>query len=829
MSPRQRPAYTVFAITCLIAFLLCADFLIRNYLVMPSFLQLENHLAQKDLVRCVEAITGEQNHLGKQVTDWAVWDDTYEFANDLNSGYQESNLQPEALVNVGIHMMLFIANDGDVVFSKSIDPVRRVELSGQAIPAHGFPPEHPFVRTGYGKAVNKKGLVLTPYGPLLVAANQILPSEGSGPARGTLVLGRFLSGGAIENLNRQTQISFTVKTKYSGELEDIERQLLAAGKTGMVFDNSRSAGLLHGFASIADIDRNPALIIHASLPRELFARGMETARLISWTLLCSAMIIGCSCVMLFILYRRKVQAHRTRIEALIKERTAELTASDARYKALVAAASEGIALLEEGVCIDLNGRAKEMFGYDNDEFIGRTTTDLIVPEEREVVQKTIVRQNGKPYETFGLRKDGSTFPLSIQGKSISFERRTVRAATFQDLTEKKHEEEERKKLEQRLERSEKMESIGLMAGGVAHDLNNILSGIVTYPELILLNLPPDSPIRRPIVEIQKAGRRAAEVVADLLTVARGIAMVMAPINLNTIVGDYLGSPEYAMLRKYHPHVEVDTDLDQDIPPVLGSIVHITKSLMNLVTNGAEAINGSGAITIGTCRERRSEVQLAASGLSGGEYVILSVHDNGPGISPDDQVHIFEPFYSRKIASRSGTGLGLAVVWNTMQDHKGMVNVSSSDKGTVFRLYFPVTDQSLLSVEKQATLASLQGNFEKILVVDDDEQQLHIAEQLLSALNYAPCLVNSGEAALAALHRDPAELVILDMIMGTGMSGLETYQTILAHYPGQKALIASGFSESVDVQRAKELGASAFVKKPYSIGEMGSAIQQALAE
>ncbi|EKD39197.1 MAG: signal transduction histidine kinase [uncultured bacterium] len=374
-----------------------------------------------------------------------------------------------------------------------------------------------------------------------------------------------------------------------------------------------------------------------------------------------------------------------------------------------------------------------------------------------------------------------------------------------------------------------MESIGLMAGGVAHDLNNILSGIVTYPELILLNLPPDSSIHRPIVEIQKAGPRAAEVVADLLTVARGIAMVMTPINLNTIICDYLGSPEYAMLKKYHPHVEVDTNLDQDIPPVLGSIVHITKSLMNLVTNGAEAINGSGVITIETCRERISEVQLAASGLSEGEYVILSVHDNGPGISPEDQVHIFEPFYSRKIAARSGTGLGLAVVWNTMQDHKGIVNVNSSDKGSIFRLYFPVTGQSLVSVEKKATLASLRGNSERILVVDDDEQQLHIAERLLSALNYAPCLVNSGEAALAALRREPAELVILDMIMGTGMSGLETYQTILGQCPGQKALIASGFSESVDVQRAKELGASAFVRKPYSIGEMGSAIQQALVE
>lgn len=796
---------------------------------MPSFVRLENHMAQKDIVRCVEAISGEQNHLGKLVTDWAIWDDTYAFASDWNIGYQESNLQPEALANVGIHLILFISAEGRVGFSKSIDPSRGVELPEQAIAVDEFPLEHPFVRTGYGKAIKTKGIVLTPYGPILVAASQILPSDGNGPARGTLVMGRFLNDTVIGELNRQTQISFTVKTRDSDDLEELERQLFASGNTSKTFDASRNDDQLHGFVSLADLDNEPALVIHASLPRELFMRGIETARLISWTLLSSAFVIGCSCVILFVFYRRKVRAHRTRMEALIKERTAELTDSDARYKALVEAASEGVALLEEGACIDLNGRALEMFGYAHDDFIGNPTLDLIAPEQRDFVQEKINQQYGKPYETIGLRKDGSTFPLSIQGKSINFESRTIRAATFQDLTDKKHEEEERRKLEKRLERSEKMESIGLMAGGVAHDLNNILSGVVTYPELILLNLPPDSAIRRPIEEIQKAGRRAAEVVADLLTVARGIAMAMSPINLNTLVGDYLGSAEYSMLKKYHPHVEVTASLDQNLPLVMGSIVHITKSLMNLVTNGAEAINGLGMIAIETCREKISGEQVAVSGLSEGEYVVLSVHDNGPGISPEDQLHIFEPFYSRKITARSGTGLGLAVVWNTMQDHKGIVTVNSSDKGSVFRLFFPVTEQTLTAVEKQATLASLQGNLERILVVDDDGQQLLIAEQLLTALNYNPCIVKSGEAALAALQREPAALVILDMIMSTGMSGLETYRTMLEQFPGQKALIASGFSESVDVQRAKELGASAFVRKPYSIGEMGSAIRQALGE
>lgn len=825
----RRSLYVALGSVCLFFFLFAADHLIRDHLVMPSFVRLENHLAQKDLVRCVEAITGEQNHLGKLVTDWAIWDDTHQFAVDWNNDYQDSNLQPETLAKVGIHMILFISSDGIVKLAKTMDPVRGVELSEQAIPEKELPPEHPFLRTGYGKAVKTTGLVLTAHGPLLIAAHQILPSEGNGQPRGTLVMGRFLNDGVISDLKRQTQISFEVKTRDYNELTEIERQVLGSGRTPMVFDTSRPDHLLHGYAGMSDIYNAPALIIHASLPRELYLRGVETARFLSWTLLFSGLLIGCSCIALFILYRRKVHAHRARMETLIKERTAELTDSDARYKALAEAASEGIAILQEGICIDLNGRAQEMFGYAADAFIGRVVTDFIVPEERDFVQERMVQQFGRPFETSGLRQDGTIFPLSIQGRSISLGERTIRAATFQDLTEKKLEEEERKKLEKRLERSEKMESIGLMAGGVAHDLNNILSGIVTYPELILLNLPQESSIRRPIEEIQKAGRRAAEVVADLLTVARGIAMVLTPINLNTIVREYLASPEYAMLKKFHPHVEINTSLDADIPLILGSTIHITKSLMNLVTNGAEAINGLGAITIGTCCERIGEGQVLTSGLSEGEYVVLSVQDNGPGIAPEDQVHIFEPFYSRKITARSGTGLGLAVVWNTLQDHKGSVSVTSSDQGSIFRLYFPASKLVAIYAEKPVTMENLQGNREKILVVDDDGQQLVIVEQLLAALNYTPYLVNSGEAALAALKQEPAALVILDMIMSTGMNGLEAYRRILDLVPGQKALIASGFSENVDVQQAKELGASAFVRKPYSIGEMGRAIKQALAE
>ena len=214
-----------------------------------------------------------------------------------------------------------------------------------------------------------------------------------------------------------------------------------------------------------------------------------------------------------------------------------------------------------------------------------------------------------------------------------------------------------------------MESLGLLAGGVAHDLNNILSGIVSYPELLLLDLPEDSKFRKPIETIQASGHRAAAVVEDLLTVARGVATTKEPLNLNDLIGDYLHSPEFNKLKQFHPTVSIKTNLDSDLLNVSGSHVHIRKAVMNLVSNASEAIEDSGNVTISTMNRYIDRPLRGYDDVNIGEYVVLSVSDDGSGISSDDLERIFEPFYTKKVMGRSGTGLGLAVAWNVVQDHQ----------------------------------------------------------------------------------------------------------------------------------------------------------------
>ncbi|MFO7598223.1 MAG: response regulator [Candidatus Desulfacyla sp.] len=381
--------------------------------------------------------------------------------------------------------------------------------------------------------------------------------------------------------------------------------------------------------------------------------------------------------------------------------------------------------------------------------------------------------------------------------------------------------------EKRLSQARKMEAIGLLAGGVAHDLNNILSGIVTYPELILMDLAQDSPLRRPIETIRDSGVRAAEVVADLLTIARRVATGKEVVNLNSIVKRHLESPEHKELERAHPFLHIETRLDPDLLNMSASPVHIHKTLMNLVTNACEAMNGSGTITLSTTNRYLDDILKGYEEVRRGEYVVLGVADEGAGILPQDLDRIFEPFYTKKVMGRSGTGLGLAVVWNTVQDHDGYVNVLTSERGTVFELYFPVTRENLTAETTRLSLEDYTGHGEKVLVVDDEERQREIACGILNKLGYRVEAVSGGEAAVEYVRQTPVDLIVLDMVMPRGMGGKEAYEEIIKIRPGQRAIIASGYAMTEDVETAQRLGAGQYIRKPYTLEKFGIAVRKEL--
>ncbi len=514
-------------------------------------------------------------------------------------------------------------------------------------------------------------------------------------------------------------------------------------------------------------------------------------------------------------------------EATIKQ-------SEEKYRTLVDNIKDGVFIQVDGIVEFVNDALARMIGCTTEEMIGRPITDFIVPEDHDRVMDHYKRRmrNEEVESEYTIRlrhKDNKTIvTVVIKAGIFSFHDRLAAIGTINDITERMRAEEEKKKLEKKLQRSQHLEAIGTLAGGVAHDLNNILSGIVSYPELLLVDLPYSSPLRKPIQIIQRSGEKAAAIVQDLLTLARRGVAVKRAVNLNQVITDFLKSHEFDHLKQRHSNITVDTDLAADLPNIHASPIHISKTVMNLLFNAAEAMPNGGEIIIKTDRRYVDQPIRGYDEVQVGNYTTLEISDNGVGICATDLDKIFEPFYTKKKMGRSGTGLGMAVVWGAVKDHQGHIDVKSGkDSGTTFTLFFPVTKEKPHPEIPQLSPKEYQGNGEKILVVDDMAAQREIAKAILTKLGYAVATVASGEEAIEYLKTHDADLLLLDMIMKPGIDGLETFRRVRENNPHQKAIVASGFSLSDRVEEIRKLGVAIYLKKPYSIENLGMALRSEL--
>jgi len=488
----------------------------------------------------------------------------------------------------------------------------------------------------------------------------------------------------------------------------------------------------------------------------------------------------------------------------------------------------------DGVILEISPSIENFSKYKREELIGKCIYDVYTyPEERDRLVEMVIRDGRvSEYELHLTDKDGTQRICSLNTILIRDNKGEPKklVGVFRDISERKQAEVEKKELEERLVRSQKMESLGLLAGGVAHDLNNVLSGIVSYPDLLLLDLPEDSPLRKPIRTIQNSGQKAAEIVQDLLTLARRGVSISEVLNLNEIIIDYLKSPEYNKLLKYHPDVSVETNLEPELLNIKGSSIHLRKTIMNLVSNAAEAQSSFGKIVISTKNKYIDIPMKGYEEIREGDYTVLEVADKGTGIANEDLSRIFEPFYTKKVMGRSGTGLGMAVVWGTVQDHRGYINIESSEgEGTTFYLYFPIIRGKRIKDKDTVSIEDYTGKKETVLIIDDIKEQREIAVSMLRRLNYSVTAVSSGEAAIVYMKTNTADLLVLDMIMDPGIDGLETFRRILKYHPQQKAVIASGFTETDRVKEAQKLGAGQYINKPYTIERLGIAVKTELYE
>ena len=437
---------------------------------------------------------------------------------------------------------------------------------------------------------------------------------------------------------------------------------------------------------------------------------------------------------------------------------------------------------------------------------------------------------------FVIHRDGHKIFVEKSFVEILYDSAPALLFSVRDITEKVTATFEKSRLKKELEKSKKMETFGILAGGVAHDLNNILSGLSSIPDILLMDLPKGSPLIEPVKLIKDSGRKALAIVDELLTLARGSSKIREPVQFNNMIEDYLNSLEFMGLKKNYPDVTIVKQYASDLPPILASKIHMQKIIMNLVSNAVEALGKKqGQVVLETRpalfhRQRIKGYEIIESG----RFLMFTVMDTGQGISKEDRDHIFEPFYSKKNLGRSGTGLGLTVVWNAVHDHKGYIHVGCPRGRTFFTLYFPLQGQRDMEAIKtdplfMGTFSDYSGNNEAVLVVEDLPSQQKIAANMLRRLGYKVDVVSTGEEAVSYAGSHKIDLVVLDMNLSSGLNGCETYAQLLLIDPKIKAIITSGQTMSRDIEKAKSLGAGDFIKKPYSLKDLGLAIQKELRD
>jgi two-component system cell cycle sensor histidine kinase/response regulator CckA len=397
-----------------------------------------------------------------------------------------------------------------------------------------------------------------------------------------------------------------------------------------------------------------------------------------------------------------------------------------------------------------------------------------------------------------------------------------------DITARIAAEDRERELLKRLSRYERLDSLGLMAGGIAHDLNNILGPLVGYPDIVRSHTQ-NPEIHSLLDEIQRSASRATDVIANLMVLARRGIYQAQPLSPDLCITDCLRSAAVSKLVDDHPLVKLELELESEGRVILGSESHVHRVLFNVVKNAFESIEGGGTVIVQAGVEALADGQTGFEEAPAGDYFYIRVIDTGCGIDLGDQESVFDPFFTKKKTSAAGTGLGLAMVYGIVRDMGGYLDLQSTvGEGSRFTVRFPVADIQLDSAGQ--SLQDLRGDAH-VLVIDDLQPQRELATHMLGGLGYSVEAADSGTSGIALLLQSTGkfDLVVIDMVMGEAIDGLDTYRLIQQAQLGLPCLLVSGYSETERVTLGLQEGACGFIAKPYTQAVLGTAVADALSQ
>ncbi len=518
------------------------------------------------------------------------------------------------------------------------------------------------------------------------------------------------------------------------------------------------------------------------------------------------------------LEKRKLEKYSSQLEELVQERTKELSISEKWHRSIFDNATDGVIVLDKnGMIINVNQKACELHGFDKDKLIGINIGLLEVKADKGKFEERMSRiLNGEAlvFETVHYKKDGNNVLLEVSSKAIEIEGETFIQSFYRDITEKKA-------ILEQLLHSQKMESVGSLAGGIAHNFNNLLTAILGYAELLLEYSELDNDSRQRVKSIESSARKAGVLVSKLLSFSRRDISEILPLNLNDIINDSVKLLEGIMDKR----IGLKTTLSNNIPTIEADPSQLEQVIMNLMVNARDAMPDGGLITIttGTTEVKIDRFDMPTY-IMPGRYVLLTISDTGCGISKEIINRIFEPFFTTKEKGK-GTGLGLATVYGVIKDHKGYITVQSKvGKGTIFDIYLPVSGKTAYKTIGHQQY-SLSGH-EKILVVDDEEEVLKFIKDILETHGYKVIPARNPLAAADIFKKLSGEidLVITDIVMPL-MQGKELINNLKAIRPDIKIIAISGYSDEI-INKDKTM-INEFVKKPFEVNHLLSIVRRLL--
>ena len=812
--------------------LLALRVLERN-VVMPGHLALEAKEARRKMAAAADGLRRETRHLAKMAGDWAWWDSTYAFAGDLNSEYVESNLSwPNLSDQTQIDVVALYDPEGRQLLRRAWDPFRGESAELEFFARGALPPEHPLMRPP-GPVQARRGILLTEAGPLLVASCEILPTNLDEPSRGTFVMGRFLREEMLADVAEQVGALVEVARRNDPALPNELRTRLERIEPGAFEIVPVDEGLLAGYAVLADVEGQPALMLAVSMPREVVAQGRAMARLLSTILLVFALVAFAGTSLWFALAFREAMRRQAHVEALVDARTKALRESEERFRIVFRQSPIPLTLarLSDGVFMDANEAFLEGTGYSADEIIGKTSPEVGLWAQPEQMRECLeaIRREGRvsAYPALVRSKNGELSHVLWSAEVVRMEGETYLVASSLDVTERRRAEEEREKLEAQLIQAQKMEAIGQLAGGVAHDFNNMLGVILGHAELAMEMVPPDGQLHDSLQEMYKAADRSAALTRQLLGFARKQTVVPRVLDVNETVDGML-----KMIRRLiGENIELEWRPGANLGAVKVDPSQIDQILVNLCVNARDAIGGAGKISIETAETMFDEEFCARHpGAVMGRYVRLAVSDTGCGMDAETMAHVFEPFFTTKPVGQ-GAGLGMATVYGIVRQNNGFIDVRSEvGKGTAFTIYFPRHVPGVGSRDGRPGGAEARVGGETILLVEDEPSLLAMTRSLLERRGYNVLSAASPHAAIRMVRDNvlKIDLLISDVVMPE-MNGQELARELIGEQPHLRRLFMSGHAASTLEESGILEEGVFFIQKPFAAADLARKVAEALGD